>query len=399
VVFIDIDGFKAVNDNHGHAAADKVLIEIAGRLGQAIRPVDTVARFGGDEFTLLCEELRDLGQLEAVARRVQGAFAQPFTVRGSALRLTASMGIAYALADDGAHPTAERLLQEADSAMYAAKARGRDCFVCYDDTMREGRITRLVTQSELRDALAYDQLTVRYQPVVDLLTEHVRSVEGLVRWRHPTRGLVSPQEFIPISEESGIIEELGAWVLRHAVRQASRWYQSGLRLTTSVNLSAMQLTSPHLVATLDDVLAETALPPELLGLEITETVLMTDVARSMTVLGVLRDRGVHIAVDDFGTGYSSLAYLKRLPVDILKIDRVFVDTIATSAEDRSIAAAIIGLGHSLGMTTVAEGVETRQQATVLRELGCDRAQGYLFARPAHPDELDLSSARTHRVGA
>ena len=400
VVFIDIDDFKAVNDNHGHAAADQVLIEVGERLAHVVRPVDTVARFGGDEFTLLCEDLHELAQLDAVARRVQNAFARPFLVRGSPVGLTASIGMSYSLADTASGLTsAERLLQDADTAMYAAKARGRDCVVCYDDTMREGRITRLVTQSELRDALAYDQLTLRYQPVVELATEQVRSVEGLVRWRHPTRGLVSPQEFIPISEESGIIEDLGAWVIRQAALQATRWRAAGLELSTSVNLSARQLASPQLVDTLDEVLTQSGLAPELLCLEISETVLMTDVARSMTVLSVLHDRGLRIAVDDFGTGYSSLAYLQRLPVDMLKIDRVFIDTIDTSSEDRSIAAAIIGLAHSLGLAAVAEGVESHEQLAVLRDLGCDRAQGYLFARPAHPDELDLSSASTPRVGA
>jgi diguanylate cyclase (GGDEF)-like protein/PAS domain S-box-containing protein len=385
LLFLDLDNFKIINDSLGHTEGDMLLIEAARRLLGCVRSADTVARFGGDEFAIL---LTGVGGNDParVAERIQRAFAQPFDIDGRELAVTTSIGIAYA--ETNLHAP-DDLLRRADVAMYRAKGNGRNGFEIFDAAMHASALSRLELEDELRTAIEQDEIIVHFQPKVELASGAFIGIEALARWLHPQRGLTPPGEFITLAEESGLIVPLGISVLQQAARQVHRWHldlADCARLTLSVNLSARQFQMPDLVERVVEVLEQTGLDPAHLLLEITESVLMDDVEESIARLCGLKALGVEIAIDDFGTGYSSLAYLKRFPIDILKIDRSFVAGLGISQEDTAIVAAIVSMAKSLGLRTIAEGVETDAQVTHLTELGCDLAQGFYFARPMPADD-------------
>jgi diguanylate cyclase (GGDEF)-like protein len=385
VLFLDLDRFKLVNDSLGHDAGDALLCEVAQRLRAAMRPTDLVARFGGDEFVVLCEDLGSLEQAEAIARRVREHMDPAFDLNGTEVHVSASIGIAVA----GRTSDVEGLLSDADAAMYKAKERGRARYEVFDFTMRNQAMSQLQTETALRKALSARQFVLHYQPIVRVGDERVIGVEALVRWDHPEWGLLGPERFIPVAEKSGLIDEIGAYVLEEACVSLARWQKlegDAVQLV-SVNLSAAQLNDAGLIAGVKDALAGTGAEPTRLCLEITETAVMANTERSTPVLQSLRDLGVRIAVDDFGTGYSSLAYLRRLPADILKIDREFIRGLATSPEDRAIAHVVVDLAHLLGLQAIAEGVEVASQVGELRQIRCDLAQGYLFGQPVPFEEI------------
>jgi diguanylate cyclase (GGDEF)-like protein/PAS domain S-box-containing protein len=390
VLFLDVDRFKWVNDSLGHAAGDTLLRSIAERMQESLRAGDTLARFGGDEFAVLCEDVVDVNEAIVVAQRLSATFVAPFILEDDrAVTVTASVGIAMA---NSAANRPEALLRDADSAMYRAKERGRDRIEVFDDEMRARAMSRLETEAALRHAIDNGELRVHYQPIVDLDGERVVGVEALVRWQHPERGLVPPLDFIPLAEETGLIVPIGSYVLSEACTTIANWnkaHRDRPPLAVSVNLSARQLASPGLPNVVAGVLVRSGLARELLCLEITESVLMEDADTSRDLLESLKRLGVTIAVDDFGTGYSSLLYLRRFPVDVLKIDRSFVAGLGTSSEDSAIVSGVIGLAHALGLRSVAEGVEQPGQAVELGMLGCDTAQGFYWSRPLEPAALNV----------
>jgi diguanylate cyclase (GGDEF)-like protein/PAS domain S-box-containing protein len=387
VLFIDLDRFKAVNDSLGHEAGDQLLLAVAARLPGSLRPGDTLARLGGDEFVILCEDLADSHDAVSIAQRLITGLATPFALPAGEVFVSASIGIAVA---HGTGHDAEELLGDADMAMYRAKERGRGIYELYDHTMRARLIHRLATEKALRHGVDHDELFVVYQPTVDLATAAVTGVEALVRWQHPERGLLAPAEFIPLAEETGLIVPIGAQVLRQACRQVSSWAHSGAGsplLCAMVNLSLHQLDDAF-VNTVAEILHESGLQPERLILELTESALIHDDGSTMYHLGELRRLGVRLAIDDFGTGYSSLDRLRRMPVETLKIDKSFTAELETTLEGTPLVAAIITMAHSLGLRVIAEGVETPDQLSTLRRLGCDAAQGYLLSRPAPATDIE-----------
>jgi diguanylate cyclase (GGDEF)-like protein/PAS domain S-box-containing protein len=381
VLFCDLDRFKVVNDSLGHDAGDRLLVDVAGRIASALRPSDTVARFGGDEFTILCEDIA--GEIEAatIAQRIVDVFRESFVLEDGEVFLDTSVGIAIAR---GPSDIAEDLIRDADAAMYRAKDRGKGRYELFDEAMRADAVTRLETESALRRALERGELRLHFQPEVDLVEGSIVGFEALIRWQHPLRGLILPADFMPLAEETGLAVAIGEWVLREACAEFGRWErESHVRL--SVNLSARQLAQPDLVATVRRALAETGTDPATLCLEITESAVMESGAATTAQLRALKSLGVRLAIDDFGTGYSSLVHLRQFPVDVLKIDRAFVDGLGRESRDASIAAAVISLAHALGLSTVAEGVETAEQLAVLKQLGCDLGQGHLFAAAQAPE--------------
>jgi len=378
VLFLDLDRFKDVNDTVGHDAGDRLLMAVAARLRGVVRDGDTLARLGGDEFTLLLEDVAGPNEAVRTATRLRETLVVPLIIDGQEYRLTASIGIALGRPD---HQRPEDVLRDADIAMYRAKDGGRAGYALFDPAMQEHIVARLELERDLRHALDRQEFTLYYQPIVDLRTGALAKVEALVRWQHPTRGLVSPGDFIPLAEETGLIRPLGRWVLGEACRQARAWQVAGTPLAIAVNLTALEFQQPDLADQVAAALAAAGTEARWLRLEITESLAMRDVAATIDTLRALRALGVAIAIDDFGTGYSSLAYLKRLPVSALKVDKAFIDGLGADDEDTAIVAAIITLGQTLGLRVIAEGVETVEQATLLRALGCDQAQGYHFARP------------------
>jgi diguanylate cyclase (GGDEF)-like protein/PAS domain S-box-containing protein len=382
VLFCDVDHFKVVNDSQGHSQGDVLLVAVAQRLVAAIRPGDTIARFGGDEFIVLCEDLRDGHEASIIAQRIAAELAAPFTLADAEVFVTISIGISHA--SDGS-PDAEALIRNADAAMYQAKARGRGRAEVFDDDMRARAVERHQIETSLRRAVARRQLQVHYQPIVDLRTDRVTGFEALVRWKHPSRGILYPATFMAIAEDTGLIVPLGAWIFDQACAQAGRW-QDRQRddLSIAINLSACQLADPSLIDDISSVLAATRIDPGHVHVEITESVLMHDVDASMEVLDRLKVLGVRVAIDDFGTGYSSFSYLRRFPVDILKIDQSYIQAIGVDGDADAIVESLINLGHTLGLDVVAEGVETEAQLAALRALGCDFAQGFFIARALPP---------------
>jgi predicted signal transduction protein with EAL and GGDEF domain len=367
-----------------------LLVEVSRRLNELLRGGDTVARLGGDEFVMLLPDVTTAEEAVVIAKRVLQAIRLPIDVDGDEVFSTASMGIAVweaRVSGDGA-ATAEALVRDADTAMYRAKARGRDRYEIFDEDLRTQATAKFHLENFLRKAVELGELEVHYQPEIDLADGSLAGAEALVRWRHPVEGLLEAKTFIDLAEESGLILDVGAWVLQEACRQAGQWKREGRHLgTLRVNLSPRQIAHHDLLETVVAALETSDLEPQSLCLEITETALMADAAASLSVLSALRALGVELAIDDFGTGYSSLSYLKRFPVTVLKIDRSFVDGLGHDPDDTAIAGAIVSLGRSLGLSIVAEGVETRRHLQELRLLGCDRAQGYLFAPALAPDEF------------
>jgi diguanylate cyclase (GGDEF)-like protein len=388
VLFLDVDGFKDVNDSLGHEVGDELLRELAERLRAGTRAGDTVGRLGGDEFVVLCRDC-DAEGAEALARRCQVAFERPFRLSGRSLRLTASVGIAGVGTDervDGIRST--DLVRDADLAMYAAKAAGRNRFRVFTPDLRAAAQQRLQLAAELEDAIAGNQLVLHYQPVLHLRTGQVTAVEALVRWQHPERGLLPPSEFVALAEQHQFIAPLTRWVLGEAAGQAVAWDRAGLPLVVSVNVSAEHFATGTLVADVRDALAGAGLAPDRLVVELTETSLAEDPQRAAADLATLRVAGVEVSIDDFGSGFSSLSQLVALPAGVLKIDRSLVDGAdGPTSQPAAAMAAVVGLARAFGMRTVAEGVETRQQLEVATALGCTFAQGFHIARPMPAQEL------------
>ncbi len=378
VVLIDLDGFKGINDTYGHATGDELLRVAAERLNANVRANDTVSRLGGDEFVVLLPRLVDDQIADTVANRILRDLLQPLTVDDVVLTIRASAGIA--ITRGSAHDV-DALLREADEALYQAKDDGKGVARRFDPARFAEAEQRRRNSTELRRAFAEHQFEVHYQPIVHLDGEHTVGVEALIRWRHPERGLLAPVAFLDLAEEIGLMPQLGLWVLREACRQAVTWQRNIPGFELNVNLSASQLGSPTLVEEIRDVLAETGIEPGLVVLELTESVALTDLAESARVLGALKKLGVRIALDDFGTGFSSLSHLGALPVDVVKIDKSFVQAMQESPAGQSVAEAVLQIARTFGLAPVAEGVEDAIQATRLRELDCGQAQGYHFARP------------------
>ena len=389
VLFIDLDHFKIINDSLGHAAGDDLLVTVAQRLRLTLRPGDLLARFGGDEFVVLCTNVLGRRAVSEIAHRLIGAVAEPILVGSDEVFVTASLGIAVANADD----TAETLLRHADAAMYQAKHDGRARAVTFRPDHHGSAVAALRTGNDLHRALARDELAMHYQPIIDLRTGRVVGFEALMRWNHPERGLLAPGEFIAFAEETGLIVPMGMWALETACRQTAYWQSvrdrtpNAPQLSISVNLAARQVADRTLAKTVAQIIDRTGIAAGAVVLELTENTLMQDTASTVDALHALRSQGVHLSIDDFGTGYSSLAYLKRFPVESLKIDRSFIDGLGQESEDTSIVEAIIRLAHALELSAVAEGLETPTQLETLRTLGCDFAQGYLLGRPLPADAI------------
>jgi diguanylate cyclase (GGDEF)-like protein len=380
VLFIDLDRFKAVNDSLGHAAGDTLLCAVGERICGCTRSDETAARFGGDEFALLLQGYDDQTFAGTVAERIIAALREPFSIQDKIVYIGATIGIAHADAD---HPElgADELLSNADLAMYRAKAAGGGRALTYDPQMRVALLARLDLQAQLQGALGRDELVLYYQPIVELDTGLTAGLEALLRWRHPERGMIAPSEFIPIAETTGMIVDIGRWVLHEACRQLARWRRTDPGLTMNVNVSVHQLRDRSFPAQVESVLREARLPGEALILEITESVLIEDQELAFDSLRTLKQLGVAIALDDFGTGYSSLGYLHKFPLDILKIDRSFISGPASETGGDQLIRTVIELGRAYDLDVVAEGIEDETQRARLRELGCRRGQGYFFARP------------------
>ncbi len=386
VLFIDVDRFKAVNDVAGHRVGDELLIAVAARLRAVTRGHDTLARLGGDEFVIICPELADpLGDASAVAERITASVAQPFRLGGSdAFYVTASVGVGVAAAGD----CAESVLSRADAAMYAAKRRGGSGYQVYDESADPTLRRRPQLINDLHLAAESGQMSLHYQPVMHLGTDRIRCMEALARWSHPRFGSVRPDEFIPLAEETGVIVALGRWVIGQALADCAGWQKACWPgVGVSVNVSGRQLTDEGLADHVRAVLNDTGLDPSDVILEITESVLVGGEGAAIAALDALKATGVRLAIDDFGTGYSSLAYLRRLPVELVKVDRSFISGIDAAGGDAAIVAAMVDLAHSLGLSVVAEGVETSSELEIVRQAGCDDAQGYLLGRPAGLDRL------------
>jgi diguanylate cyclase (GGDEF)-like protein/PAS domain S-box-containing protein len=390
VLFLDLDGFKMINDSMGHLMGDQLLLGVANRLEKCLRSSDTVARLGetftvarlgGDEFTVLLDDIKDPSDAKRAADRMMKALASPFILGGKEVFTSVSIGIALSTS---AYEQPEEILRDADTAMYRAKSLGKARYEVFDADMRASVMARLQLETDLRRAIERGEFRNFYQPIVALVSGEIAGFEALLRWQHPTRGLLGPIEFIPVAEETGLIRELGWWNLREACRQISEWRASLIahrHLTISVNLSAKQFLQPNLVEDIRKLLQELALPPEALKLEITESTVMADPSAAVEMLQQIKSLGIHLAIDDFGTGYSSLSYLHRFPLDTLKIDRSFISGMGNDGEGMEIARTILPMANNLRLDVVAEGIETVQQVALLKQLQCKYGQGYYFSRP------------------
>jgi diguanylate cyclase (GGDEF)-like protein/PAS domain S-box-containing protein len=397
VLFLDLDGFKMINDSLGHVIGDQLLVGVANRLEKCLRVSDTVtriedlytlARLGGDEFTILLDQVKDSSDATLVAERIMKAIAAPFNLDGKKLFTSVSIGIA--LSNIG-YDKPEDLLRDADTAMYRAKTHGKGRYEVFDLDMRASVIARLQLETDLRTAMERQEFQNFYQPIVSLDSGRITGFEALLRWQHPTRGLLQPREFIPVAEEIGMIREIGWWNLQKACRQISAWNacrDGGLPLTMSVNISVKQFVQPNLAAEIAKLLRETELPPDTLKLEITESTVMADPSAAVEMLLQIKSLGVQLSIDDFGTGYSSLSYLHRLPLDTLKIDRSFTKSIGLEGDSMEIVRTILPMANSLRLNVIAEGVETAEQLAILRKLRCEYAQGYYFSKPVSADEAE-----------
>ncbi len=386
LMLCDLDRFKLINDSMGHGAGDQLLQEVARRLTGIVRNIDTVARIGGDEFVIVLSPPASPAEAEEVARRALEAMQPPVEISGISIHASPSIGIAYYPSDA---TSTQSLIAHADAAMNAAKQVGHSKVQCYAPGMNTGTQEKVRLESDLHTALACQQFELHFQPKVDIRSGAVNSAEALVRWRHPVRGMIAPGDFIPLAEECGLIGRIGDWVVREACRQGRAWQDEGLPpLRLAVNLSASQFRAKYVVETIRSALADASFEPRSLEVEITESAVMSDPEESIRTLERLSEMGVLISVDDFGTGYSSMSYLRRLPIDKLKIDRSFINEITARADDASIVQAIVSLAHSLHLKVIAEGVETTAQLDFLRSIGCDQYQGYHFSRPLPAREFE-----------
>jgi diguanylate cyclase (GGDEF)-like protein/PAS domain S-box-containing protein len=387
VLFLDLDGFKHINDSLGHPIGDKLLQSVAKRLVGCVRSSDTVSRQGGDEFVVLLSEMEEQEDAAISALKILEAMAQAHSIDGHDLHLTTSIGVSVH-PDDG--PDAETLVKNADTAMYQAKENGRQSYQFFKPAMNVRAVERQSIEESLRRALERKEFSLHYQPKVKIATGEITGAEALIRWTHPTRGPVSPANFIPVAEDCGLILPIGQWVLREACKQARSWLDAGLPLgTIAVNISSMEFRDDNFLGSVFTTLSETGLEPKSLELELTESVLMKRAESAASVLKTLRAKGVRIAVDDFGTGYSSLSYLRKFPIDALKIDQSFVRQIISAPEDTTIVTAVISMGRSLKLRVVAEGVETQEELEFLRAHQCEEAQGYYFSRPVLPKQFAI----------
>ena len=383
MLYVDIDDFKDVNDSLGHGAGDELLRAVARRLDQIVRGRDTVGRVGGDEFVILCEAQNGSETATLIAQRILDAMVEPFEIDGTPGRaLSASVSIGVAV---GGFALPSNLLRNADLAL-SAKASGKNCFVVFEPEMYELAAERAELEQDLNDSLVRGEFFLVYQPIVDLDTLAPLGVEALLRWQHPTRGIVSPADFVHILEDRGLITDVGRWVIEQACDHAVRWQREGAPLNMSVNVSALQLMNVRFVADVEKALIASRLDPARLLIEITETALLVEPATVAANLNALKSLGLRIAIDDFGTGYSSLSYLRKLPIDVLKIDRSFVSDIESS-ETAILVRSLVDLGTKLGISTIAEGIEEPSQLSALRSVGCDLGQGYLFAKPMPSEAL------------
>jgi diguanylate cyclase len=398
VLLLDLDRFKMINDSLGHRAGDELLKEVAQRLRGVVRSVDTLVRLGGDEFVIVVASIQNREQVPAIAIRAIEALKPPICLQGVDVRTSASIGVAF-YPTDGA--TGEMLLAHADAAMYGAKQSARGTYQCYATSTSTSTRDRVKLESELHAALAAGQFELHYQPKVDTASGRVHSAEALIRWRHPERGLLLPAVFIPVAEDCGLLDSIGEWVLREACRQAKLWQrQAGRPLRVAVNLSPSQFRLGSLLEMVRGALVAAELEPRFLEVELTETAVMSNAEESIHILESLSRLGVLVSVDDFGTGYSSMSYLRRFPIDKLKIDQTFVKEMTTHAEDASIVRAMVSLAHSLNLKVVAEGVETAEQLALLQQFGCDQYQGFHFSAPLPAKEFQqLISARTDTAHA
>ncbi|MGD0394496.1 MAG: EAL domain-containing protein [Acidimicrobiales bacterium] len=395
--FIDLDNFKDANDSLGHEAGDKLLQMVADRFAGLLRASDTVGRLGGDEFVILADGSSMAAGAEMVAERIREVLREPLLVdgfEGLPISITASIGIAT-----GDRSSAQELLRDADIALYRAKAAGRDGWVLFEPAMQSAAVDRLELKSDLDSALAGDQFFLLYQPIFDLDTASIRGVEALIRWQHPTRGVISPVDFIPVLEDTGMIVEVGQWVLNTACAQAASWQAQGFRATMSVNVSMRQLETEQLIGHVLGALASSKLDPQSLVIEVTESTLMRDANATVSRLKRLKDIGVLIAIDDFGTGYSSLAYLRQFPVDVLKIDKSFIAEMDGTPNSSALIHTLVELGRTLGLVTLAEGIEDQAQLAALRDELCDRGQGFILSRPVSSTEIEalLSESASERA--
>ena len=392
LLFIDLDRFKIINDTLGHEAGDQLLQEIAVRLTQPLRAVDVVARLGGDEFAILIEEISDSSQAATVAHKILTSIIKPTTLMGQECRITASIGICMYPKDA---EDEQSLMKNADVAMYFAKEEGKNNYQFYSEEIRSKSLERLSIETNLHFALERNELSLHYQAKVNFKTKAITGVEALLRWQNPFLGSVTPTQFIPVAEETGLIVPIGKWVMKTACAQNVAWQKQGLpAVCMAVNLSLRQLTDDNLIDDIRTALNDSGMAPSQLELEVTESMVMCNPARMVSILAKIKGMGVRLAIDDFGTGYASLAHIKRFPVDTLKVDRSFIRNLPQDAEDKAIAEAIISMGKALSLTVVAEGVETEEQMNFLKDHSCDEMQGYYFSRPIMAGTICRSAAET-----
>ncbi|MDO8413363.1 MAG: EAL domain-containing protein, partial [Gallionellaceae bacterium] len=386
VLFIDLDRFKVINDSLGHMIGDKLLINIARKMESCLRPEDTLARLGGDEFTILLEDIKDTKDASIVAERIHKTLAQPFSLDGHEIVCNVSIGIALKDNDDNKRP--EDMLIHADMAMYRAKMLGRGRYEVFNKTMRTFTFDILTLEQDLRRALQNNEMFLQYQPLISLQDGAIIGAEALIRWQHPRQGAIQPLDFISLAEETGLIVNIGEWVLQTACSQMKTWEQAGYaNLAMAVNVSAIQFQHKDFISQIKAVLQNTKMAARKLVLEITESIAMKNISFSLELLSELRAMGLSIAIDDFGTGYSSLSYLKRFPINTLKIDRSFINDVTRNSDDAAITNAIIAMSHNLKLRVIAEGVETPDQLAFLKAQHCDEAQGYLFSRPISGEDF------------
>ena len=390
VLFLDLDGFKRINDSLGHSGGDDLLKEVAGRLSSTVRSGDTIARWGGDEFVIVLERLHREADIGGIARKVLADLAEPFLYRERELCVTASIGIAVYPRDA---KDAETLLKNADMAMYRVKRQTRNGIRFYSEEINRCSVEHLALENAMRYAVKRGELDLYYQPQIELSSGLVVGVESLIRWRNPVQGLLLPGDFIPIAEESGMIQEIGLWAMTEACGQARTWSEQGLgHLSVAINISPRQILRSGMVHTVERVLRDSGVDPGTITLEIIETAVMHDIERLEVTLADLKALGVRIAIDDFGTGYSSLTHIKRFPIDEVKIDQSFIRGLTTDPNDAAITQAVIAMAHSMDITVIAEGVETEFQLAFLRDRHCDQGQGFLFAHPLPASELPAQLA-------